>query len=603
MSAHLSIHPPKSPVTLTFDPTWILIIPSALWAIHTGYVQVMGAFLSPLQSWLVSLMILLLVLAGLGCHVMAHILMAKRSVQEFSLTLPVLIFGDVAQGWPSALSPWRETVSVLAGPAVNLLLAGLAFLVWNAQLNPYLNLSMLFFCGFNVWLAVVNLIPVFPLDGGRLARTILRGLLGISPASASLETHLGISLTIDLDLNLGVNLKAGLGYLLSAALIAWGVYLISQGSRYSWHTGLATIAFAGLLILGLRLQSPRDTSLLSTSEVKTRARPLRAVLAGFLILVLLIPPGALVLTNNSLEAPGYALSVEPMVVVPMEYRHTPAGTFILTSVLSQEPILAGEWLAGKITPAIRIIPPEKPRPNEPSPQESARQSFQMLDQSESTAIVVGLRLAGYPAIEVGKGVVVISILPESPSQGKLQPDDVIVAFNGKPIRTTQDLIDAVKAQDPENSVTLSVQRGQNTEDVTVPLMTPNSPSDPPRIGITIDNAGFDYHLPFPVEIHPEKIVGGPSAGLMFTLTVYNLVSPQDLTGGRKIAGTGTINPDGTVGPIGGVEQKVVAAELTGAEYFLSPPDNYDAALSVAHRIKVVKVAGAEEAINFLRSLP
>ena len=106
-----------------------------------------------------------------------------------------------------------------------------------------------------------------------------------------------------------------------------------------------------------------------------------------------------------------------------------------------------------------------------------------------------------------------------------------------------------------------------------------------------------------MKITPQKIDGGPSAGLMFTLTVYNLVSPDDLTGGRKIAGTGTISPDGTVGPIGGVELKVAAAEAAGAAYFLSPPDNYRAALSVAHRITVVKVATVEEAISFLKTLP
>jgi PDZ domain-containing protein len=122
------------------------------------------------------------------------------------------------------------------------------------------------------------------------------------------------------------------------------------------------------------------------------------------------------------------------------------------------------------------------------------------------------------------------------------------------------------------------------------------------LGITIQPAGFDVQLPFPVKIVPQKIVGGPSAGLLFTLTVYNMVSPEDLTGGRKIAGTGTINVDGTVGPIGGVEQKVAAAEAAGAEYFLSPVENYENARSVARHIQVVRIATAEQAVEFLHSL-
>jgi PDZ domain-containing protein len=90
---------------------------------------------------------------------------------------------------------------------------------------------------------------------------------------------------------------------------------------------------------------------------------------------------------------------------------------------------------------------------------------------------------------------------------------------------------------------------------------------------------------------------------MFTLTLYNVLSPEDLTGGRKIAGTGTINLDGTVGPIGGVKQKVAAAEAVGASYFLSPVENYEDALSVARHIKVIKIATAQQAIEFLQSLP
>ena len=176
----LSLRLPNCPFDLTFDPTWILILPIALWVINTTYVQVMGAFLTPIQTWLVSLLIVLLILAGLGCHVLAHNLAAGRLGKGFPITLSLFLFGDAAQGWPAAATPWRETYSALSGPAANLLLAGLAYLVWNAQLNPYLNLSMLFFCGFNVWLVIVNLIPAFPLDGGRLARAILWGLLGPS---------------------------------------------------------------------------------------------------------------------------------------------------------------------------------------------------------------------------------------------------------------------------------------------------------------------------------------------------------------------------------------------------------------------------------------
>jgi PDZ domain-containing protein len=140
-------------------------------------------------------------------------------------------------------------------------------------------------------------------------------------------------------------------------------------------------------------------------------------------------------------------------------------------------------------------------------------------------------------------------------------------------------------------------------ELSVPLLAPASSYDSPKIGIAIDSAGFDFKPPFPVSIVTQKINGGPSAGLMFTLTVYNALSEQDLTTGRKIAGTGTINLDGTVGPIGGVKQKVAAAEATGAVYFLCPADNYADAVSVARTIKVVRIATVQNALDFLHSLP
>jgi len=102
---------------------------------------------------------------------------------------------------------------------------------------------------------------------------------------------------------------------------------------------------------------------------------------------------------------------------------------------------------------------------------------------------------------------------------------------------------------------------------------------------------------------PQKVSGGPSAGLMFTLGVYDVVTSQDLTGGRKIAGTGTIDLEGNVGRIGGVQQKVVAAERAGAGYFLSPAENYPDALAMATRITVIEVTTAQDAISFLSSLP
>jgi PDZ domain-containing protein len=360
--------------------------------------------------------------------------------------------------------------------------------------------------------------------------------------------------------------------------------------------------FALLILAALWMQPTWKEDMPAQAVHSLLRRPIHALMAGLLIVSLLGVASSLLLTNSGLEAPGLALAVESMVEVPPQHRYSHSGSFILTSVISQAPITAGEWLIGHLSPVIKIVPPESVVPDNTTPQKLAQQGFQMLDQSETTAIVMGLRLAGYQTEVVGKGVKVVTIQADSPAQGLLQSGDVITGLNGKPIRTTAELVDHVKAQDPHATVHVTVDRNQHEMEVAVPLMPPTATNASPRLGITIEPAGVDVKLPFPVKIVPEKIVGGPSAGLMFTLTVYNMVTPQDLTGGRKIAGTGTINIDGTVGPIGGVEQKVAAAEAAGAEYFLSPVENYESARSTARHIKVVKITTAEQAVEFLRSL-
>jgi PDZ domain-containing protein len=385
-------------------------------------------------------------------------------------------------------------------------------------------------------------------------------------------------------------------------LIGWGSYLIVQRSRFSLETGVITLAFAVLLLAALWMSPAWEEDDLKQVESHGAHQLLRMLVAALLILCMLGIASSLLLTNNGLEAPGLALAVEPMVHVAPEHRYTHSGSLILTSVVAQAPIIAGEWAAGQIDPVVKIVPPASIVPENTSIQEQARQGFRQLDESATTAIVVGLRRAGYPANLVGKGVRILNLQPDSRAQGLLQAGDVITGLNGQSIQTTDDLINQVKTLDSQASVQLNIVRDQQSQEVEVPLIAPTITNTTPRLGIVIGSAGFDVQLPFPVDIVPEKIVGGPSAGLMFTLAVYNAVTPADITGGHKIAGTGTINLDGTVGPIGGVQQKVAAAEAAGAEYFLSPVENYDDARAVARTIKVIKITTADEALAFLQQL-
>jgi Lon-like protease len=560
--------------------TWIIALPLATWAILILFLPILGGILTPLETWTTTALIVALGLLSLLLHASVHRWFWHGPM--LPLPLPLFLFGDASQAWPETRSVSRDILADLAAPLANLVLAGVGYLAWNAQLTPVISLTGMAVAAYNGWLFVINLIPAFPFDGGRLVQTALRAA-GVPGVAAGRWVR-------------------RMGFAVAALLAAWGIGLIAQPSRFSVENGAVSWLFAALVLVGnwARPAGPLEVGP-EDRRLPTR-RPGGILVVGLAVLILGIPPTALLLTNSGLEAPGLALSVEPMVTVPAQYSHAHAGTFILTSVLEQAPITAGEWLIGQVDPAIKIVPPQTITPADTTPQEQAREGFQMLDQSTATAVGVGMQLAGFPATISGTGVQVVSVIPESHAHGLLQPGDVITALNGEAVHTTADLISRIKTQQPGATVDLQVEQEGNAAKLSIPLLPPSAPGGSPRLGISIQTAGFDVQTPFPVSITPQKIVGGPSAGLMFTLTVYNALSPEDLTGGRRIAGTGTINPDGSVGPIGGVQQKVAAAKAAGATIFLSPAENYADALSAAKSIRVVKILTVQEAVDYLKGL-
>ncbi len=575
---------PGTRTYIILDITWLVVIPVGIWVVVSNYVPIMSNLSSGPGPWLVAALVALMAAISLAAHLAAHLVMARMTASPFPEELSLQIFGDAAQTWPSTGKTWKEFFISFSSPLVNLLLAGLAYLVWNAQFNEYLNLSALFICFFNIWLGIVNLAPVFPLDGGRLARSLIANWIGRPDKAAWAVRWLGL--------------------LVIVIQFCWGIYLIVPQYQYSLETGIITFFCALIFLAGWAFPKTWDWKQAGdTLDRSAHTGWLRSLAVGLVMIAFLALPSGLLLTNGGIEAPGVALSVESMVSVPAQYQHPISGTFILTSVLSQEPIPAAGWAAAKLIPTIALIPPQKKSPDQASPQEFAQQGFQMLNESEITAEVVALKLAGFPAQIVGEGASVVSVLADSPSYGKILPGDVITAVAGKPVQTAADLANLIEAQGTNRSVNLQIERGGKVVQISTDLIPPSAPGDTPKLGITIQTAGFNYKLPFSVQINPQKIVGGPSAGLMFTLTLYNMLTPQDLTGGYRIAGTGTINPDGSVGPIGGVKQKVAAAEAAGAVYFLAPVNDYPDAVSVARHIKVIEIGTAEQAIQFLQSLP
>jgi PDZ domain-containing protein len=195
---------------------------------------------------------------------------------------------------------------------------------------------------------------------------------------------------------------------------------------------------------------------------------------------------------------------------------------------------------------------------------------------------------------------VAGVAADSAADGVLEEGDVIRAVDGAPVTTPQQVVDAVGALTPGDDVTLTYERDGATQDATLTTRAAEEDPDVPRVGVSLASS---FDLPVSVDNNVGDSIGGPSAGTMFALAIYDMLTPGSLTGGQRIAGTGEITADGVVGPIGGVRQKMAGANADGADVFLVPAANCaEAANGDDFGMTLVKVTDLEDAITSLESL-
>lgn len=315
-----------------------------------------------------------------------------------------------------------------------------------------------------------------------------------------------------------------------------------------------------------------------------------AIAAGFL--------AARIPTDYFLMTPGVTRSISALVTVAGGKKDS-RGRFVLTTVAAQ-PANLWLYLYGKAHPQADLEPSSKILGPDGDLRRYREETRAMMEESQGTATVAALRALGYPARVIGGGARVTSIIAGGPAAGKLRPGDVIVAVDGEPVEFAEQLIDRLSRARVGAEVGLTVRRGD--ESLQVRLVTVEHPDRPGRSAIRagVADARLKFDLPVEVRIDADGITG-PSAGLMFALEIIDQLAPDDLTRGRVVAGTGTITPDGRVGPIGGIRQKAIAAERAGAAIFLAPRDDAAKAAQVAARMKVVPVGTLQEALDALRS--
>jgi PDZ domain-containing protein len=308
-----------------------------------------------------------------------------------------------------------------------------------------------------------------------------------------------------------------------------------------------------------------------------------------------------------LSLPYYAFSSGPVgdALAAVEVEEAPvyqsAGEMMMLTVTSQKVNLF-EALVAFADPDVDLIPVEAVRPPDISDEEFTLRNRAAMDTSAETAITVALERLGFEVTPGSDGVQVVEVLPDVPAAAALEAGDVITGLEGREVVVVEDLAPIVTSHAIGDQVDLTLLRDQSELTVTVELVPRQDDPTLPMIGITAETLNLRFVFPFPIGIHAGQI-GGPSAGMMYTLAVIDVLDPEDLTRGRVVAGTGTIDLSGNVGGIGGIRQKVVAAEAAGAEVMLIPAVNYEEAQTARRsHLELIPVNNLDEALAALERL-
>ena len=290
--------------------------------------------------------------------------------------------------------------------------------------------------------------------------------------------------------------------------------------------------------------------------------------------------------------PGPARAVQPLIRFEDRPRYESQGRFVMTSVRYRR-LTGFEMLLAWLDPNRAVVAQDVLYPSGQDVQQEHERSISQMDSSKLDASAVVLReLSGYPK-EHGDGVLVEDVVSGCAADGELFPGDRILSIDGRPVDTYRQASRAIEAA--PSGATLTFDLTVDGEPETVRLVRePCGGSKDPLVGVSLINS-----FPFDVSISSGEI-GGPSAGLMWALGLYDLLTPGDLTDGRTIAGTGQIALDGTVMPIAGIEEKLAAAADAGATVFLVPEGNEVAARAAGdHGLELVPVATFDDALAYL----
>lgn len=343
------------------------------------------------------------------------------------------------------------------------------------------------------------------------------------------------------------------------------------------------------------------------------------MLASTLMLIALLCAGVLIPVPYSEMSPGPTVNTlgehdgEPVLQISGKKTYATSGHLNMTTVRvtsADYRMNLVEAVYGWLAHDNKVVPHDTLYPDGKTEEESTQENAEEFSQSQESAKVAALNELDVP---VKSWVIVSTVVKGSPAEGTLHAGDVIKAVDGTAVKEPADVAKLVTEHKPGQKVVFTIipakeqaaaekanKTATKTQEVTIKTATSDDSGE--KRAIVGISAGTDHTFPFTIDIKLAD-VGGPSAGLMFALGIYDKLTPGSLTGGKFVAGTGTIDDEGKVGPIGGIEMKTVGARSQGAQYFLTPADNCAAAAKdTPSGLRLVKVDTIDDALAALKDI-
>ncbi len=331
--------------------------------------------------------------------------------------------------------------------------------------------------------------------------------------------------------------------------------------------------------------------------MKRAVTPSRLLIAGLtlvaVVLALMVLP-----SNEYVFLPDPAHPVAPLVTVKGGHDPERGGVYFVDVIVKKASLL--ERLFGGLHEGADLYPAGAINPPGVNDAQRRRIDIEDMHRSQEIAAAVALRTAGKKVTLRSTGALVDAIDPTLPAAGKLEPDDVIVAIDGKRVTSPKDVFKTMGRVKVGQSVRITIRRDKKTLIEQMKTVSSGPPTNRAIVGVSIEPA-VDIKLPISVRIDAGN-VGGPSAGLAFALEVLEEMG-RDVVHGHNIAATGEIRPDGTIGSIGGIKQKTIGARKAGVDAFLVPAgDNARVARQHADGLRIIPVETFPQALRALATL-